>query len=219
MKAVGVQFRSGIKIYEFIQTDLPVNPQDLVLVETGYGEEIGKVIYTDRKIGKNDEVPQHKVDRILTEAEIERLAYLREKNNHFLDTFKERISKYRLSMKPVDLEFSLDEQQVTFYFTSEARVDFRELVRDLSRALKLTVILRQMGQRDEARILSGFGPCGKSICCGNFLTKLENITMDMVREQYEGTRNASKVSGICGRLMCCLAFEDIKKSSKKESKK
>lgn len=208
MKIVGVQFKSGIKTYDFDQNNLPIKLRDFVLVETSYGEEIGKVVYVDREAKETEETPQRGVKEILTDNQAERLEYLREKHANYLEVFRKKIIEHHLNMKPVDFEFSLDEQKITFYFTAEGRVDFRELVRSLSRILKITVILRQMGQRDEARLLTGFGPCGESICCENFLNKMENISMDMVRDQYEGNRNASKVSGMCGRLMCCLAFED-----------
>lgn len=221
-KAVGIQFRSGIKIYDFKQKSDDINIHDQVLVETAYGEEVGVVRYVGKEVKETKEMPLKDIQKVLTEKEVDRLARLKTEHTGYVDIFKKKVEEQVLDMKFVDYEFSLDGEKVTFYFTAGNRVDFRNLVRDMSREVKKTILLRQMGQRDEARILDGFGPCGRPICCRNFLTKLDNISMEMVREQYEGTRNASKVSGACGKLMCCLAFEKPgdkpKKITKKENK-
>lgn len=209
-KAIGVQFRSGIKIYDFKQKDESVQIRDKVMVETAYGEEVGTVRYVDKEVKETKNTPLKDIQRVLTEKDIDRLKRLKNDHLGYVDIFKKKTEEHKLPMKLVDFEFSLDGEKVTFYFTADSRVDFRNMVRDMSRQLKKTVLLRQMGQRDEARVLDGFGACGRPICCRGFLTKLENISMDMVREQYEGTRNSSKVSGICGKLMCCLAFENGK---------
>jgi len=217
-KAIGIQFRSGIKIYDFQQKSDEVQIGDQVLVETAYGEEVGTVRYTSKEVKEDKETPLKDITKLLTEKDVDRLERLKNDHLGYVDIFKKKVEEQGLDMKFVDFEFSLDGEKVTFYFTADSRVDFRNLVRDMSRQIKKTVLLRQMGQRDEARILDGFGPCGRPICCRNFLTKMENISMDMVREQYEGSRNASKVSGACGKLMCCLAFEQKgTKAVKKES--
>lgn len=218
-KAVGVQFRSGIKIYDFRQKGDDIHIRDQVLVDTSYGEEVGTVRYVGKEVKETKDTPLKDITKLLTEKDIDRLERLKSEHLGYVDIFKDNIKQNSLDMKFVDFEFSLDGEKVTFYFTADSRIDFRNLVRDMSRQTKKTVLLRQMGQRDEARVLDGFGPCGRPICCRKFLTKLENISMDMVREQYEGTRNASKVSGACGKLMCCLAFEKGKeKAVKKETK-
>ncbi|RJO60018.1 hypothetical protein C4544_06660 [candidate division WS5 bacterium] len=216
-KAIGVQFRSGIKIYDFKQKDDSIEIRDKVLVETAYGEEIGTVRYVGKKVGKSQDTPLKDVQKVLTEKDIDRLKRLKDDHLGYADIFRAKAEEYKLPMKLADFEFSLDGEKVTFYFTADSRVDFRNMVRDMSRQVKKTVLLRQMGQRDEARVLDGFGACGRPICCRSFLMQLENISMDMVREQYEGTRNSSKVSGICGKLMCCLAFENGENKSKGKS--
>lgn len=220
VKTIGVQFRSGIKIYDFKQGSDDVQIRDQVLVDTVYGEEIGTVRYVGKEVKEAKDVPLKGVTKFLAEKDVERLERLKKEHLDYIDIFKKNVGQHSLDMKFVDFEFSLDGEKVTFYFTADSRVDFRSLVRDMSRQIKKTVLFRQMGQRDEARVLDGFGPCGRPICCRNFLTKLENISMDMVRQQYEGTRNASKVSGACGKLMCCLAYEQgkDKKPEKKEAK-
>lgn len=211
-KTIGVQFRSGIKIYDFKQKSDDIQVRDQVLVETAYGEEVGTVRYVGKEVKETGETPLKDITKLLSEKDVDRLSRLKNEHLGYIDIFKEKVNTLGLDMKYVDFEFSLDGEKVTFYFTADSRVDFRTLVRDMSRQIKKTVLLRQMGQRDEARGLDGFGPCGRQICCRNFLTKLDNISMDMVREQYEGSRNASKVSGACGKLMCCLAFESDKKA-------
>ncbi len=206
-KAIGIQMRSGIKIYDFKQPKEEASIGDFVLVETIHGEEIGTVRYVGKTIKEKKEQPLKDISRILNDRDVERLSRLKAEHEGYIEIFKKKVEEYSLGMKFVDFEFSLDGEKVNFYFTADSRIDFRNLVRDLSRQLQKTVLLRQMGQRDEARILDGFGPCGRPVCCKKFLTQLDNISMDMVREQYEGSRSASKVSGICGKLMCCLAFE------------
>jgi len=216
-KAIGVQFRSGIKIYDFEQTEA-VAIGDFVLVDTAYGEEVGAVKYVGKEVKETSDTPLKEITKLLTEKDLERIERLKEDHLGYRDVFIKKTEEHKLPMKFVDFEFSLDGEKVTFYFTAESRVDFRALVRELSRQIQKTVLLRQMGQRDEARLLDGFGPCGRPICCNNFLTRLENISMDMVREQYEGSRNASKVSGTCGKLMCCLAFEKNNNKTAKTKK-
>ncbi len=218
-KAIGVQFRSGIKIYDFRAPEGDVRIGDFVLVETAYGEEAGKVRYTDKQVKSSKDEPLKGIQRILSEKDVARLERLKEDHQGYIEVFRKKTEEHGLPMKFVDFEFSLDGEKVTFYFTADSRVDFRNLVREMSRQLQKTVLFRQMGQRDEARVLDGFGPCGRPICCKNFLTKLDNISMDMVREQFEGSRNASKVSGICGKLMCCLAYENGHKDRKTAKEK
>ncbi len=216
-KAVGVQLRSGIKIYDFKQPSEEIKIGDFVLVDTIHDEEVGSVRYINKTVKQTKDQPLKDIVKVLTERDTERLRRLKLDHSGYIDIFHKKVDEHKLDMKFVDFEFSLDGEKVTFYFTADSRVDFRNLVRDLSRQLQKTVLLRQMGQRDEARILDGFGPCGRPICCKSFLTRLENISMDMVREQYEGSRNASKVSGICGKLMCCLSFERENGGSKAKS--
>ena len=130
--------------------------------------------------------------------------------------FREKVTELGLEMKPITVEYSFDGGKIIFYFTAENRVDFRELIKSLSRAVKEQVVMRQIGPRDEAKLLGGYGICGQPVCCVRFLTQAESVSMDMAREQYEMNVNANKVTGLCGRLMCCLAFEEPEKKKGKK---
>lgn len=221
-KALGIQFRSGIKIYDFKQDGDAAQIGDLILVETVHGEEVGEVKYLNKEIKVSGGETLKGIKKILSPEDVARLHRLKKENESYVELFRTKARQHKLDMKFVDFDISIDGEKVTFYFIAESRVDFRDMVRDISRNLKKTVLLRQMGQRDEARLLDGFGPCGQPICCKKFLTKLDNISMDMAREQYHGTRSANKVSGVCGKLMCCLAFEkaaEKKPKTKKETSK
>jgi len=215
IKVIGVQFRSGVRIYDFKQSSEDMRIGGLVLVETTQGEEIGTIKYINKELKSASGNPVKDVMRVLSDKDIARLKRLKLENPEYETIFKKKVSDYGLGMKFVDFEVSLDGEKVTFYFTAEKRVDFRDLVRELSRRIRKTVLLRQMGQRDEARGLDGFGPCGEEICCKRFLKEMENISMDMVREQFSGNKSASKVSGVCGKLMCCMAYEKDNKNKKK----
>lgn len=208
VKVAGVQFLSGLKVYDFKIGEKKSNIRDYVLVETSQGEEIGKIVYVNKEVNeKKMETPLKEIKSVLTEEERKRLNDLRREGIKLMPLFREKVKKYGLLMKPVMIDFSLDGEKIICYFTSENRVDFRDLVKDLARTFKKQVKLRQIGSRDEAKIYGGFGMCGRPVCCKNFLISNETITMDMARIQYESGVSAGKISGICGRLMCCLAFE------------
>jgi cell fate regulator YaaT (PSP1 superfamily) len=138
-----------------------------------------------------------------------------EEGRDYFDSFKKKTLELGLDMKPIKTEMSFDGERIVYYFTAENRVDFRELIKELSRDAKKNVIMRQIGPRDEAKLLGGFGICGQPVCCKRFLTQMEGVSMDMAREQFENNINANKVTGLCGRLMCCLAYEIDKKGTKK----
>jgi cell fate regulator YaaT (PSP1 superfamily) len=218
IKVVGVQFNSSLKIYDFRPGRHNVEINDWVIVETTQGIEIGRVVYVNKEVtAKEMEEPFKEIIRIADEKDLAKWQKMREEGQKFFPDYSEKINKLGLEMKPTSVEFSFDGERAIFYFTAENRVDFRELIKELGRVVKKQVILRQIGPRDEAKMLGGYGICGQPICCNRFLTKMTSVTMDMARDQYETNVNANKVTGACGRLMCCLAFEANKKYKKSEA--
>lgn len=207
MKVVGVQFSSAVKIYDFRPGRHKVELNDWVVVETVQGVELGRVVYIDKEITAAEEEEVKDIIRLADEKDLARYSRMREEGASYFEAFKKLAEDSGLDMKPVRSELSFDGERVVFYFTAENRVDFRELLKDLSREAKKQVIMRQIGPRDEAKMLGGYGVCGQPICCRRFMTKMESVTMDMARDQFENNVNANKVTGACGRLMCCLAFE------------
>lgn len=219
LKAVGVKFPHTLKIYDFLPGKDKVSVRDFVVVETTQGKEIGQVVYIEKEVNEKElEAPLKEIEGLATEADLVKNAELEDKAKELLPIFVEKIEKYGLKMNPVGVCFSLDETRAIFYFTAEGRVDFRELARELSRAIQKQAILRQIGPRDEAKLIGGYGRCGRPICCASFLTGTEGVSMGTVEKQFGGPKNASKISGICGRLMCCLNYEDPKDSPVKKSK-
>lgn len=206
-KATGIKFKNNPKIYDFLQNEEePIEIGDFVLVDTAFGTESGQVIYIDKKITK-DNKPTQKVIRKINSEEIAQQKEAEKDKNKAEEIFKKAINRYNLEMKLVDIEFTFD-NKVVFLFTAENRVDFRDLVKELIKNLKKQVRLKQIGPRDEARYLGGFGQCGKPVCCREFLGTIESVTMDMARDQNMASKGSTKISGVCGRLMCCLAYED-----------
>lgn len=211
IEVVGVQFISGLKVYDFKPGDNEIAIKDYVLVETAKGEEIGRIVYVGKEIKEDDaKSPLKEISRVLSEGDKGKLKEYRKKGAKMFPEFQKKIIKYKLDMKPTMIDFTLDGETAIFYFTAEGRVDFRGLARDLSRTFRIQVKMRQIGSRDEAKIYGGYGMCGRPVCCKRFLVSSEAITMDMVRKQYSSGVATSKVSGLCGRLMCCLAFEKKK---------
>ncbi len=207
MKVVGVQFGSAVRIYDFKPGVTKPELSDWVIVDTAQGKEIGKVVYLNKEISPEKEDDVKEVLKVADDKDIERYRRLVADGEKYYDRFREAVLASGLAMKPVRTEISFDGEKIVCFFTADARVDFRDLIRDLSREWKMGVIMRQIGPRDEAKLLDGFGICGQPVCCKRFLTKMESVTMDMAREQYENNVNAGKVTGICGRLMCCLSYE------------
>jgi cell fate regulator YaaT (PSP1 superfamily) len=216
MKLAGIQFNYSLKIYDFDQGDLDLLLGDKVVVETAQGLEVGRVVYINRR--KSDSKEEIKpITRKATEGDLVRLDELRELAINYLPDFTDNIKKLGLKMKPISADISIDEKRLTFYFTAESRVDFRDLVREMAARSKKQIRLMQIGSRDVARLMGGYGRCGREVCCKKFLIDLESITLDMAKEQNLSTKSSSKLSGACGRLMCCLAFEiDDKKNIIKE---
>jgi len=214
VKVCGVQFNSSLKIYDFRQGRHKVEINDHVIVETAQGIEVGRVIYVNKEAkGESMDEPFKEIIRVADEKDMARWKKMRQEGSTYLSVFKDKVMGLGLEMKPIEVELSFDGDKAIFYFTAENRVDFRELIKVLSRAVKKQVIMRQIGPRDEAKFLGGFGICGQPVCCARFLNQVESISMDQARDQYANTINANKVTGICGRLMCCLAFEEQQKKA------
>lgn len=212
VKVIGVQFNSSLKIYDFKPGRYKVKLQDMVVVETNQGLEVGRVVYVDKPVQtKNLEEPHKDIIRIADEKDLARVQAMKDEGREYFKLFQEKVNNLSLEMKPVLVEKTLEGDRLIFYFTAESRVDFRELIKTLSRSTQKQVIMKQIGPRDEAKMLGGYGICGLGVCCQSFLTQVESVSMDMAREQYENNVNANKVTGMCGRLMCCLAYEDKKK--------
>lgn len=207
VKVVGVRFKKACKAYDFDASDLDLRYGDKVVVETERGMGLGWVV---RGIAEKDEVscPEglKKVIRKATEVDLERLDFNREREREAFSICLDRIARSNLPMKLVDVEYMFDSSKAIFYFTSEERVDFRELVKDLATEFHIRIEMRQIGVRDEAKTLGGIGPCGREFCCSSFLTDFEPVTVKMAREQGIAL-DPSKISGVCGRLMCCLTYE------------
>lgn len=218
-KVIGVKFPHTLKIYDFLPGKDEVKIRDFVVVETTQGQEVGQVVYTGKEIKEDKlEAPLKEIERVAKESDIKTRDELDDKAKELLPIFVEKIEKYNLSMSPVGVGYSLDETKAIFYFTAEGRVDFRELARELSRAIQKQAILRQIGPRDEAKLIGGYGRCGRPICCGTFLVGTEGVSMETAEKQFKAPKSASKISGICGRLMCCLNYED-REGAEKEVKK
>ncbi|OXS73621.1 PSP1 domain-containing protein [Domibacillus enclensis] len=205
---VGVRFKQAGKIYYFDPGDLSIQLEDHVIVETVRGVEYGHVVVGPREVDEDDVVlPLKKVIR--TADQKDRLAVQEnsEAAIHAFDTCTSKISEHKLDMKLVDVEYTFDRNKVIFYFTADGRVDFRELVKDLASIFRTRIELRQIGVRDEAKMLGGIGPCGRMLCCSTFLGDFEPVSIKMAKDQNLSL-NPAKISGLCGRLMCCLKYEN-----------
>jgi cell fate regulator YaaT (PSP1 superfamily) len=207
-KVAGIRFHSQDKVYHFDQKDLKLNLGDVVIVETELGTEAGEVVSRDQKIDeKNLEKPLKPVLRTATSSDLEKIKKYQDKVSEALTTCHKAIEKYKLPMKLIDAHFAFDGSRLTFYFTAESRIDFRNLVKDLTRHFQKSVRLQQIGSRDAAAKIGGCGICGCELCCARFLNKFESITIDMARSQQMAHRGSERLSGVCGRLMCCLSYE------------
>jgi cell fate regulator YaaT (PSP1 superfamily) len=207
-KVVGVRFKKAGKIYYFDPLDFELNIEEYVIVETARGVEYGKVVIPAREVGENDVVlPLRKVVRPALEGDIEKVDENRQEAEKAFNTGVSKISEHNLEMKLVDVEYTFDRNKIVFYFTAEGRVDFRNLVKDLASIFRTRIELRQIGVRDEAKMLGGIGPCGRMLCCSTFLGDFEPVSIKMAKDQNLSL-NPSKISGLCGRLMCCLKYEN-----------
>jgi len=206
-ETVGVRFHQAGKVYYFDAADIHVEVNDHVVVETSRGQELGRVVISPNQV-LFDAItePLKPVLRRAEASDIERAQHQQERGQKALAKCRESIEKLGLSMRPISAEYSLDGSHLTIFFTAEKRVDFRELVRELSRNLRTRVELRQVGARDEAKLVGGFGRCGFPLCCTTFLCEFAPVSIKMAKEQNIAL-NPMKTSGICGRLLCCLGYE------------
>ena len=207
-KVIGVRFRTAGKIYFFAPGDLPIKKADHVIVETARGIEYGTVVGDIREV-EDDKViqPLKPVLRIATQRDDEQEAANKVKEKEAFKVCLEKIRKHGLEMKLIDAEYTFDNNKVLFYFTADGRIDFRELVKDLAAVFKTRIELRQIGVRDETKILGGIGICGRQLCCHTHLSEFVPVSIKMAKEQNLSL-NPTKISGVCGRLMCCLKHEE-----------
>lgn len=204
---VGVCFRGSSKTYYFNPGSLTISQKDSVIVETARGLEFGKVTMGNRAVSPTQIVsPLKNVIRIATEDDVRRNEENRVAEERARKIGEEKIEKHKLEMKLVDVEYTFDNQKLLFYFTADGRVDFRELVKDLASVFRTRIELRQIGIRDEAKMMGGLGVCGRSFCCSTFLPDFVQVSIKMAKEQ-NFSLNSAKISGSCGRLMCCLRYE------------
>lgn len=207
IKVVGVRFKKAGKIYYFDPKDLNIEKENFVVVETARGVEFGECIIGIKEIPEEEIVaPLKSVIRVATKEDIEKHKENKEKEKEALAICLTKIEDHKLNMKLIDVEYTFDNNKVIFYFTADGRVDFRELVKDLATIFKTRIELRQIGVRDEAKMLGGLGPCGRTLCCTSFLGDFTSVSIKMAKEQNLSL-NPTKISGICGRLMCCLNYE------------
>jgi cell fate regulator YaaT (PSP1 superfamily) len=206
VNATGVVFKRAGKIYDFLTNGVQLKRGDFAIIETEKGEDLATVVFPDREITPAEGQEFKKIIRKATEQDIENLKKNREEEPKALEECKKLVEQHGLEMKLLKAEYTLDRTRVTFYFTADGRVDFRQLVRDLARIFKTRIEMRQVGVRDATKILGGFGICGREFCCSTFLRNFDNISIKMAKDQNL-LLNPGKISGVCGRLMCCLMYE------------
>lgn len=208
VKVVGVRFRNAGKVYYFDPKGYKIKAGDHVIVETARGIEYGTVIGGIRQV-EDDKViqPLKAVIRVATPEDDARAQKNRSKEKDAMRICQEKIRKHNLDMKLIDAEYTFDNNKVLFYFTADGRIDFRDLVKDLAAVFKMRIELRQIGVRDETKILGGIGICGRVLCCNSFLSEFAPVSIKMAKEQNLSL-NPTKISGVCGRLMCCLKNEE-----------
>jgi cell fate regulator YaaT (PSP1 superfamily) len=206
-EVVGVRFQQAGKVYYFDAGDISVEVNDDVVVETSRGYELAKVVISPKQVIHNEITePLKPIVRKAQAEDIEKAQRQQEKTTNAIAKCRELIEKLNLPMKPISAQYNLDGSHLTIFFSAEKRVDFRELVRELSRSLKTRVELRQVGARDEAKLCGGLGKCGFPLCCTTFLSEFAPVSIKMAKEQ-DIALNPMKTSGICGRLLCCLGYE------------
>lgn len=204
---VGVRFKRAGKIFYFDPHELPVEKDQSVIVDTARGLEYGKVVIGKRDVPEDDVVlPLKKVIRIADANDAVLVDGNRKAAGDAFHICQTKIKDHNLKMKLIDVEYTFDRNKIIFYFTADGRVDFRELVKDLASIFRTRIELRQIGVRDEAKLLGGIGPCGRILCCSSFLGDFEPVSIKMAKDQNLSL-NPTKISGLCGRLMCCLKYE------------
>lgn len=208
IQVVGIRFKKAGKIYYFNPKDFDVKKDDAVIVETARGIEYGICVIGIKEIPEEQLVsPLKDVLRVASVEDTEKHIANKEREGEALRICAEKVKKHDLSMKLIDVEYTFDNNKIIFYFTAEGRVDFRDLVKDLASIFKTRIELRQIGVRDEAKMIGGLGSCGRELCCSSFLGEFAPVSIKMAKEQNLSL-NPSKISGICGRLMCCLTYEE-----------
>lgn len=208
IEVIGVRFKKTGKIYYFDPDRLDIVKNEYVIVETSRGVEFGKVVIANKAVDQEDVVlPLKKVIRIATKKDKHTVLENKKSAEEAYQTCFDKINQHQLDMNLVDVEYTFDRNKVIFYFTADGRIDFRELVKDLAAIFKTRIELRQIGVRDEAKLLGGIGPCGRMLCCSTFLGDFEPVSIKMAKDQNLSL-NPAKISGLCGRLMCCLKYEN-----------
>lgn len=208
IKVIGVRFRNAGKIYYFSPGKLEIKSGDHVIVETARGVEYGHVVLGNREVDESKVVqPLKSVIRMVTKEDEIREENNRKKEKEAFKICQEKIRKHNLEMKLIDVEYTFDNNKILFYFTADGRIDFRELVKNLASVFKTRIELRQVGVRDETKIVGGIGICGRPLCCHSYLSEFIPVSIKMAKEQNLSL-NPTKISGVCGRLMCCLKNEE-----------
>ncbi|SDN11669.1 PSP1 domain-containing protein [Sediminibacillus halophilus] len=208
VEVIGVRFKKAGKIYYFDPAENIISKDDYVIVETVRGIEFGKVVISNKRVDEEDVVlPLKKVIRLATEKDKLSVVENQESSHEAHQICEQKIREHNLDMNLVEVEYTFDRNKVIFYFTADGRVDFRNLVKDLASVFKTRIELRQIGVRDEAKLLGGVGPCGRMLCCSTFLGDFEPVSIKMAKDQNLSL-NPAKISGLCGRLMCCLKYEN-----------
>ena len=207
IKDIGVRFKENGKSYYFNPKDLEIQVGQNVIVETVRGLEFGLVVFNDKEVNEEELAnPLKDVVRIATKDDEKRNEMNKEKEKEALKICEEKVLKHNLDMKLVDVEYTFDNSKLLFYFSADGRIDFRELVKDLAAIFRTRIELRQIGVRDEAKLLGGLGHCGREFCCHKFLSDFQPVSIKMAKDQGLSL-NPTKISGACGRLMCCLSYE------------
>ena len=206
-EVVGIRFKEVGKVYYFDPDSMKFKKGDKAIVETARGVECGEVVMENREVPEEEIVkPLKRIIRAATEADLKIVAENREKEKKAFEICEQKIRAHKLEMKLVDVEYTFDSSKILFYFTADGRVDFRELVKDLAGVFRTRIELRQIGVRDESKMIGGFGICGRPFCCSSFLGDFQPVSIKMAKEQGLSL-NPTKISGTCGRLMCCLKYE------------
>ncbi|WP_206458773.1 PSP1 domain-containing protein [Anaerovorax sp. IOR16] len=208
VKVASVRFKTAGKVYYFDPDGLELSEGNHVIVETARGMEYGTLTADIKEVNEEEIVqPLKKIIRLADEKDAEVHAENQKKKQRAMALCQEKVDKHKLVMKLIDVEYTFDNSKIIFYFTADGRVDFRELVKDLAGVFKMRIELRQIGVRDEAKMMGGIGSCGKALCCHSWLPEFEPVSIKMAKVQNLSL-NPTKISGICGRLMCCLKFEN-----------
>lgn len=206
-KVIGVRFKRPGKVYSFDAGNINVKAKDKVIVETAMGQEMGEVVINNKSLTNNKIKASLKpIIRVATEKDLKHFTENKEKEKEAFKICEEKIKKHKLGMHLVDASYTFDNAKLLFYFTADNRIDFRELVKDLAAIFKTRIELRQIGVRDQVRRIGGNGVCGRELCCCTFLNNFDTVSIKMAKEQNIAL-NPAKISGNCGRLMCCLRYE------------